>query len=57
MWRRLLTRMARTIRRQRNPGTSAGQTWEADDRQAAQGRLRDLAQQRRAAHLYDGPTQ
>lgn len=56
MWRRLLTRMARTIRRRRDPGPSAGRRWEAADQQAARGRLRDLAAQRRADHLYDGPT-
>lgn len=57
MWRRLIAPMIRRFRRPAAPpAPSAGQTWEAADRQDAQRRLRDLAEQRRAEHLYDGPT-
>ncbi|MDG4762368.1 hypothetical protein [Micromonospora sp. WMMD710] len=53
MWRNLINRFTRRWPRCE---PSAGRTWEAADRQAAQQRLRDLAARRRAAHLYDGPS-
>ncbi|MGC5285623.1 hypothetical protein [Micromonospora sp. DT231] len=51
MWRNLINRTSRLIRRRRGP--SANEAWEAADRLAAHQRLLDQARRRSAAHRYD----